>query len=445
MQTSEPDLLSHEGITLVFGLEWFPLLGDHFQAQARSLAARRRARRSVITASGAASVGLLGARLPRAAKQRYCSAAAAFAALHPVGTVAAVVPFPGERHWLVAVHEGAVMTRTDQVFTSISQAQETLRVLREAHPGLHVHDENQASTSLLEALFDVARERAALARVRQITGATRIMLVSTAMIGVVLFWLLVTRFWPAPEGISDAGIVDATAAWTQVISASARSHNVHGVAGLHALLEALYEVPAVVAGWRLTQIECRPGSGQWACRSRYRRDAGSDNLDFLSAALPAWRVTFDPLEGAEAAWSAPMPVVPLATAALRRPHQNEAWFVSALQTMLPAFTELRLEAPQVLPFRPPPDAQLRPIARPQGTAGYRRRALRVQAPLRSLGLLLPETAHVSWERLLLQVAPVDQPTVRHSGLRVSLSGVLYEIDDPYPLAHVSVDDSVAVR
>src|SRR5690606_24667707 len=101
-------------------------------------------------------------------------------------------PFPGERHWLVAVHEGAVMTRTDQVFTSISQAQETLRVLREAHPGLHVHDENQASTSLLEALFDVARERAALARVRQITGATRIMLVSTAMIGVVLFWLLVT-------------------------------------------------------------------------------------------------------------------------------------------------------------------------------------------------------------------------------------------------------------
>lgn len=432
MASPSVDLLRRDDIVLVFGMEWFPLLGSHPDAQARTLARRRRAAHRVVCSGGAAAVGLLRGGLPRKGGQRQCSAAAAFAALHPVGTVAAVLPFPGGRHWLVAVHEGAVMTHADQVFAGLSQLHDTLRVLREAHPGLVLHEENHPASGLLDALFETARERGALIRAARPAGGSAAV-VSAALIFAIGFLAsgLGPSSWHGAGRNEPVLPVDAAAAWSDAVAASARPHAVHGVAGLGALLDAVHEAPADLAGWRLIQIDCRPAKAHWSCRSRYRREGDSDNLDFLAAAHPHWTVSFDPMEGAEAGWSAPMSALPLGAVALHRPQHNEAWLMSALQAMLPAFSELRLEAPQALPLSAPLDEQRRPLPRPPEVAGYRRRALRVQAPLRSLGLLLPETVHVSWERFQLQIAPVDSPTLRSSSLRVSLSGVLYEIDDPH--------------
>ncbi|NLC36055.1 MAG: hypothetical protein GX772_06365, partial [Alcaligenaceae bacterium] len=72
-----------------------------------------------------------------------------------------------------------------------------------------------------------------------------------------------------------------------------------------------------------------------------------------------------------------------------------------------------------------------PVPRPPGIVGYQRRPIHLQAPLRSLSLLLPETLHMSWQRVVLQVAVMDHPSLRASGLSISLSGVLYEIDTPH--------------
>src|SRR5690554_6479316 len=95
------DIIQRDGVALVFGMEWFPLLGNHPQGQARSLARRRRASHRVMAAGAAASVGLLRARAKGWSGHRLCSAAAIFAGLHPIGTVAAILPFPGNRQWLV--------------------------------------------------------------------------------------------------------------------------------------------------------------------------------------------------------------------------------------------------------------------------------------------------------------------------------------------------------
>lgn len=432
MVSRTSELLQRDGVALVFGMEWFPLLGNHPTGQARSLARRRRASHRVIASGAAASVGLLRAGSKPRKRHRLCSAAAVFAGLHPTGTVAAILPLPSGRQWLVAVHEGAVMTRTDQLHDCPASAQGTVSLLREAHPGLLVHDENRAPSGLLDALFKAAREQGELLRTPPLAGLSWAALFS---VGVLALVLMAGR-GPFHGGETGGGVqeADPRAAWRDAVALALQRHTVHGVAGLRAVLDTLHAIPVYLAGWLLTQAECRPGGAEWQCRANYRRDEAGDNQSLVEAARFDWTLSFDPMEGAVATWSAAMPAMPLADVRLRGTRQNETRLVSALQAMLPAFSEFRVDAPQPLPVVAPLDMQQRPIPRPAGIAGYQRRSIQLQAPLRSLSLLLPETSHMSWQRVALQVAVVDQPSLRSSSLRVSLSGVLYEIDDP---SHVS--------
>lgn len=444
MMSSAPNTLERDGTVLVFGLEWFPLIGGEPGRQAGALARQQRASHRVVCVGGAVSVGLLRARLRRD-RRRYCSAAAAFASLHPIGTVAALLTLPCGRRWLVGVHEGAVMTRTDHVHEPSFPVDDTIRLLREAHPGLVLNDDACAAPGLIDALFEAAQESGELLQgnrwLRVPSRRSALLLASLAAGSLVAsIRLLQGTHTERPPQVEDALV-----AWGKAMDLAARAHVVHGVAGLHAALDTLQALPVRLADWRLAQAECVPGGDRWQCRARYRRGTAADNQGFISAAPPEWTLSFDPFEGAEAAWSTPLPALPLAAVSLRQSRLNEVQLVSALQAMLPAFSELRLEAPQPLPVSPPLDAERRPIARPPAVLGRQRRKLRVDAPLRSLAMLLPEAAHMSWERIVLQVAEIDHPSLRSSSLRVSLSGGLYEIEDGGPAVDGSVDSRAPAR
>lgn len=428
-----PELIGRDGVSLVFGMEWFPLLGSRPESQARSLARRRRARQMVISSGGAASVGLLRGRLRKARVQRYCSAAALFAHMHPQGAVAAVVPLPGGKQWLVAAHDGAVMTRGDHLYDASAPMHDTLALLKEAHPGLVLLEGPAANESLLDSLFKAAPENGRPLQKMGPMGLSTPAFCVLFAAGAAVITLAGRAVLFGADGPEPEPVVDPTAAWKSAIAESAQFHAVHGVAGLQSVLESLHDLPVATADWHLAETDCSPQGMSWNCRARYRRGDNADNHGFILAARPDWTLSFNPMEGALAAWSVPMQALPLNEVLLRQARQNEARLFSALQSMLPAFAELRLEAPQPLATRAPRDAQQRLIARPPGVKAYQRRSVRVQAPLRSLSLLLPEAAHMSWERIVLQVVPVDQPSLRSSGLRVSLSGVLYEVDDTRPI------------
>lgn len=438
------ELVRRDEVALVFGLEWFPLLGGNDLGQAASLARRRRASHCVVAAGAAGSVGLVRERaFSTRGRQRLCSAAAVFASQHPVGTVAAILSLPGNRQWLVAVHEGAVMTRTDQLHDDPAGLYETLRLLREAHPGLMMLDENQEPSGLLHSLLQGAREYGELQRVRTWPGRSLLCVMLLALLCAGL--ALVFGRGGFTGGAAEAGVpaIDPASAWRKAIAAATQGHTVHGVAGLRSVLDALHAMPVYLAGWLLTQVECRPRAAEWQCKAAFRRDEAGDNQSLIAVARPEWSLSFDPMEGASAVWSVSMPALPLHEVRLRSARHNEARLFSALQAMLPAFPELRLEAAQPLPVRAPLDAHQLPLPRPAGLAGYQRRVIHVQAPLRSLSLLLPDTLHMSWDRIVLQLGTtVDQPTLRSSNLRVSLSGVLYEIDDPHPGPDFSVDGAL---
>ncbi len=430
-----------DGVGLVFGMEWFPLLGEHSYRQASSLVRRRHAKHWVMAAGAAASAGVLNGRVKPQAGERLCSAAAVFAGLHPQGTVAAVIPLQDERLWLVAVHEGAVMTRTDLLHQGFANVRDILGQLQEAHPGLLVHDERLAPSDLLNRLFFAAQEYGELRRSNRLPRR----LPFFAVAGVIgLIWLANSELSQRDDEAVGGHAVDPAAAWQDAIAGVAQRHTVHGVAGLQSLLESLKAMPVYLSGWALVQAECQPRATHWHCRARYRRDEAGDNQSLIDAAMPGWKLTFDPMQDAQAVWAVNMPTVPLAMVRLYGPRQNDARLVSRLQNMLSAFTEFQLKSAEPLPVPPPLDAHQRPIPRPSGVPGYQRRSMRLQAPLRSLSLLQPEALHMSWERVVLQVGAVDQPTLRASGLQVSLSGVLYEMDTP-KLPHTKPGDADGTR
>lgn len=421
MSTRFPQIVQRADKSLLFGMEWFPILGDAVHRQVRAMARSRAATHWVVASGAATSVGLV--RHPTRKKARLHSAAATFAGLHPRGTLAAVVPLPHNRMWVVAVHEGAVLARTDQLHEAESSVQDSIRILREAHPGLTVLDERTHASGLLEVLFRDAGEQAVLQRNRRATRKLILILGSLAYGGIVA--------WDSGGVKEEPPAVDPVQAWSQAIHLAAQTHRVHGVAGLKALLDALYEAPVRIAGWNLGKVECRPQHAEWRCQALFRRDASGDNQSLMDAALPGWTLSFDPLEAAVASWSIPLPARGLAELRLYTARQNESQLVSALQSMVPAFMELKLDAPQSIPVAAPMDEQSRPIARPPGLPVPQRRQIRVQAPLRSMSLILPETRHMSWDRVELEVTQLAQPSLRHSGLQISLFGVLYEMDETH--------------
>lgn len=429
MALSFPHIERRGDVGLVFGMEWFPLLGEHSHRQASGLARRRRVNHWVMAAGAAASVGLLNGRVKAQESERLCSAAAVFAALHPQGTVAAIIPLQGDRLWLVAVHEGAVMTRTDLLHEDSVSVRDILSLLQEAHPGLSVHDERFAPSELLNRLFFAAQEYGELSRSRR--WPLRFLLLAVALV-VGLIWSAASLLTHDDNEGQGGEAIDTVRAWQDAMANVAQRHTVHGVAGLHSVLESLRAMPVYLSGWMLVQAECQPRAKQWHCRARYRRDEAGDNQSLVDAALGGWQLSFDPMEDAQAVWAVDMPTLPLAMVRLRSSRQNDAGLVSILQNMLSAFTEFQLKNAEPLPVPAPLDAQQRPIPRPRDVSGYQRRSIRLQAPLRSLSLLEPEAAHMSWERVVLQVGVVDQPTLRVSGLLVSLSGVLYELDATNP-------------
>jgi hypothetical protein len=110
-------LISAAGKTLAFGLEWQPLIESLGIREARRRASRYRATHFVLAPDSAGAVGL--ANIPRNKaqvvnnNQRVFSAAQNVAALFQSGTWGVCLSLNPQCWWMVAVHEGVVVMRTD--------------------------------------------------------------------------------------------------------------------------------------------------------------------------------------------------------------------------------------------------------------------------------------------------------------------------------------------
>ncbi len=418
---------------LVFGLDWFPLVGRKAAQGGRRLARRHRAGHWLLAGAPPAAVGLLAMKAGRGQGLLY-SAAQNLAQLYPQGSYAMLLELDGRGCWLAAVHDGIVVSRSDRLYRARHDAVRFLDELRPAFPRLQLLGEPGAPAAPdLAALGSACAPESRLQPLRRwrplLPRPLRYFVLA------LLVAVLGPRLWAfmqpgGPAAGSGAPGIDPAAAWRQAVVQSAAGRVLHGVPGTQALLDTLYALPLWVGGWKLTKAECLPLASNWRCKARFER-AGrpASNQTFLEQAQPEWAVEFTPTEHAGAGWQLPSRGGALAHHRLATVDENERALISALQAIKPGFAQLHVAATAALPVAAPTDPDGRPLPRPAGLPVYHRRALRAVGPLRSAALLLPHTAHVAWDKAELVLGAADRPTLTHSGLTLTLEGAIYEISN----------------
>lgn len=444
-------ILPGAAASLAFGLEWQPLIPGRAVREAQRRARRAKATHVVVAGDGAAAAGMARLRPQVSGELRPIhSAAQNLALLVGAGTFALLLELGPQRHWLVAVHDGAVVMRTDRLFESREQAAGALGELKLAYPRLVV----LPGAAGYEAP-DLAQIEAAgtpQSRLAPVSARWRRLLPRPVqwLLLAVLLAMLLPRAWQAlrPSRPAPAGI-DAAQAWRAALRKAQRKHALHGVSGTQAVLAVLYALPVSLAGWRLSQAACEARPGAWQCTARYeRRDARASNAGLLAAAPRHWRLGFPSMEQAAADWHLAHAGLPLHEHVLHSPAHDERHLFSALQAILPAFASLRLGRGRRLEAAAPRDAQGRPLPRPANLPAYVLRSVEVHGPLRSASLLLPHTQAMAWRKVSLSVREAARPALKSSSLHLSMIGDLYEIryphDESQP-AHDALADSAPLR
>ncbi len=433
MGADESLILPLPSASLAFGLEWLPLLGGRAERLGLRLARRHKATHMVLAGESAGSVGLAAFKASRAQRKTGLhSAAQNVAHLFSTGTVALLLQLEQAGYWLVAVHEGAVVARTDRLYRSGAQAEPVLAELRQAYPQLVLL--GAALAPDMPTLAAIEAASGAHSRLHAVS-AWRPLLpwpVQCFVLALVLV-LLVPRLWHSlgsgPRAAEHKQAADPRQAWQSAIERSAQHRYVHGVQGTRILLDALYRLPVRVGGWALRQAECSAQSRQWHCRARYeRRGVLASNSRFLAGSPGNWTVEFISIDLAQPAWHMSSYATPVPAGHLKTSSDNERGLFSTLQAIRPVFGQMQLGKPALLPVAAPMDGQGRTLSRPPGMAAYLTRPVQFSGPLRSIGMLLPHAASMAWSKAVLTLHDIDQPGVKTSRLNLSLQGVLYEIE-----------------
>lgn len=425
---------------LAFGLDWLPLLSARAARLAYRTARQRRATHVVIAGKAVGAIGLANLRGWASGRQAPPhSAAQNLAKLHGSGTVALLMELAEDQHWLVAVHEGAVVSRTDKVFDSREHAAQALGELRQAFPQLtvlgEVHSQPAPSLAALAAASDES------SRMQRVTRSYSGLSASAqyALLAIVLAFLLPKAwalFKPAPSTAPSAVTPDPEQAWRKATEQAGGAIAVHGVQATQAVLHSLYELPVRVAGWSFVNAGCEPEAlGHWRCRARYTRmNAKASNETLLEKAPPSWAIEFTSIDHAEPSWRFQATAQSLIHARLRSAAHNERHLWSALQAIQPAFSRLQLGHPALLAVLAPTDPQGKPVPRPKQLSSYVVRSVLIEGPLRSASVLLPYTESIRWKKVSLLLHDARAVDVRTSRLHVSFQGDLYEIQSGTPEA-----------
>lgn len=410
---------------LVFGIEWVPLLGD--ASGAGGLARRQGASHQILSGTPAAALGF-ARQLSR--RQRWWAAADLFARQHARGSVAGVIALAPDCWHVLAAHEGVALVRADRSYPDQALAEAALADLRLTHPDIEIipcppRQGDGLPVSALQAWLGWSPAAPAMQRVRRVPGKRSLLAVTAGglLLGAGTAWQSGSGGGPA------AASPDREQAWVDALHVTLARRPVHGTEGSRRLLEALYRQPARVADWQLRGLQCEsPENGlSWQCVSDYRR-AGrlADNRGLLAHAPAGWRVDFPSLDRARVQWSFDLPARVPDPDALPPAQRLARDWASTLQGILPAFSALHLAPAQPLEVAPPRDQHGQPLPGSGRLPRVGVRALSVQGPLHSAGLLAPVARAVSWQRARLQIMPGAQPGLRTSRVTLHLEGVVYE-------------------
>lgn len=417
---SEIFVLNTDRAKLVFGLAWHALLDAPPAKAGRRMARQRRATHMTVSGFAHASVGLafLDQRLRRS--KGLHSAAQVVARMFPEGTYTLALELNSGIFWLVGVHEGAVIARTDTLHGDLAQVRSLLSELAQAYPQLIELGSDGAplAPTLSEIELAICSE-ALLVKVRPTYTLWFGFLLVASLLVVSLHWpYRQTSLGNSHEHTAEMQLplaLNSTVATTSVSSIT-----LHGKAGLLELLDNFYTLPLRIERWSLERAECLDAVQLWQCEAYFKR--GADNASsaaFLRAAPSSWKVDFPSLDTAYIQWAKKNISTSLHEGPLADKADNDRLLFSGLQAISKVFQRIDIGVSHPL--------------KPQGVGSapqFMTRSLYIEGPLRSFSLLPPYAHGMGWSKAVLWHRPTNQFDAQNSQLVFSLSGTLYETTMP---------------
>ena len=427
-----------QGVELVLGMKWHTILGSQLAVRARKKAKEVKASHYAQAGERSEAVGTVRFKRHDVAPRgvvRYC-AALAFAAGHARGWAALCIPLPDGRAWLVAVHDGKVLTNSDRVYGSPVEAHAILQELVARYgDALAVYGSAPGHAAEPFDLVLLIPELKASCALRpsgfslpSVPRPVWVAIVGCALaFGARGVWDFYRTRTAHPEA-RMAGPEAAAAAWKASLAALAARTRVHDHTGLVAVLTALGGLPSNLGGWGLRSARCEPllPSG-WRCSVNYLRDSRlATNASFVAARPASWMENWRPLDAVIASFDAAGVALSLDIEALQSVADQDERTLSELQKILPAFTSLSVGDVSTVRSDVPLDELGRAIRPVADIPTIGERAINLDGPLRSLALL-PQSlsGHVAWRRIELRLDDTAQTGLNRSRLMASAQGVLY--------------------
>jgi hypothetical protein len=418
-----------DGVGLVFGLDWTPLVGGEPTKLGRKRARSLKATHYLITGGLAAVVGCgvvpkekSGVSYTHVARSRPLHAAAAiFASAHQEGVIAAISFVPTKGFWFVVANSGLVLAQTDCWFESMEQAEAALLVLKDRFPNLQVRKFGMFETSNLP---DWMRSNFGIqTRLQRMPARVR---VSFMVVGFGILAAVFLNLW-SYDIDSDSEIVpqeNPIELWQRVLERFAHAHPVHHPEQLLKVIHAWYQAPVSPGGWILQQIVCEPSSMDWHCVARYQRSHRLALSHHLDAAKPeGWTIEFPDLDHGVMRWK----VVDAASFfELTTPSVSVKDWLSYLQSVTPVFESIQIGTGTQITMAAPIDRQGMALQKPPHFKPLKRRMISIKGPLRSIYALRGLSVPVRWRSLQLEIGARTGKGISSSALTVSLTGDVFE-------------------
>lgn len=421
--------------SLVFGLDWETLVGQNLEKQSLKKAKGYKASHYVRAGKHSAAFGY--ARLQAADRKakgvKYYSAAAIFAQSHPQGVYWQRRDMPDDTVWVVASHDGMVISGTDIVCT-FQTAQELHDALLERYE--HIvqvpHDEtNDDSLYYLNEQTLLAEAKSGIETIPQpvLIGIGAVMALLLADMG----WDKYKSYQAQKERARQAlAYIDPEDAWREELDAWQRTVRLGGKNSLLAAYDAVGAVPLDVGSWMLAGVDCQSNADGWACTAAYKRLTGT-NETFERSAPSGWQVRWSGLEDVFGSWQVPYAgYLPLDRTLLPTMSQVRVNHISRIQSVMTSFERLALDpavevsvpAPQVVDA----NGNMQTISHPgnisPAVALPQTQSFRIQAPLRSL-LVAPIDSNYQLDSLKVEYRVGGASSLTSSMLTATLTGKYY--------------------
>ncbi len=332
--------------SLVFGgITWKPLIGSNLAGQSEKFAVTSKATHFVAAGEHSAAVGIIKLSAIRAKEEgrAFYSAAAVFAQAHQSGVLITTQEFPNGRVWIVAAHNGVVISDTDVLLTNI-EAEALIAEIKSRHKNA-IEIEGEFET--LQHLNSKTQLIAVRNAFQKIPNSLKL------FAGFLVILLIADTFWSQykqykkreARELEASQYIDAHSEWENALHKWAASIKPDGRVGLIGVYEDLGNTPMKVEGWNLSEANCATSPLGWDCSARYEAGVGATNLGFKQNMPTGWTASWDGLTGAIGSWSTKVERSSIDLAAMQAIQDFSLYYISSLQRVLPALRKVELSPP----------------------------------------------------------------------------------------------------